>query len=448
MIPDGRPPRSTPLPARRSALREPAAKRGRHRSPTGGKRARSYVRPADSRERADYLEHVRGLLWPEASPPQGEAADRQAGIPARARFLIAFPSADRPRIVIPAARLAAAAAVRRYGEPSSMRTLVATRGLSLLLRAGAGSILGDKLAVATPAGMPTIESYLRQQLGPDIHVSMHIGAARANRKPVLQLLTTSGTTVGFAKIGADPLTKELVRAERDALADLSRSRLTRLQVPQVLHSGRWGDLDVLVLSPLPVWQRRIQLGGSQLISAMQELSEVAGTSREPLTGSRYWQRLTARLDATDDSADRRALLRALSQLPARAGGIQLTFGSWHGDWTSWNMASTRVGLLVWDWERFACGVPIGFDALHHWLQARVVGARADPRASAADCIRLAPEILAPFGTDAAQARTTALAYVADLAVRYLADRQAEAGARLGAPGRWLIPALAAWAAHL
>jgi len=42
-----------------------------------------------------------------------------------------------------------------------------------------------------------------------------------------------------------------------------------------------------------------------------------------------------------------------------------------------------------------------------------------------------------------EARLTALLYLADLSVRYLTDRQEEAGAALGAPRRWLLPALKA-----
>jgi uncharacterized membrane protein len=38
---------------------------------------------------------------------------------------------------------------------------------------------------------------------------------------------------------------------------------------------------------------------------------------------------------------------------------------------------------------------------------------------------------------------TALLYLVDLAARYLADRQAEAGARLGVLGSWLLPVLIA-----
>jgi hypothetical protein len=42
---------------------------------------------------------------------------------------------------------------------------------------------------------------------------------------------------------------------------------------------------------------------------------------------------------------------------------------------------------------------------------------------------------------AAQARLVAVLYLAELSARYLADRQAEAGSRLGRPGTWLIPAI-------
>ncbi len=84
-------------------------------------------------------------------------------------------------------------------------------------------------------------------------------------------------------------------------------------------------------------------------------------------------------------------------------------------------------------------MPIGFDALHYWLNERVVRPSQDPGRPATDCVGVAPKLLDGFGVGAEQATLTALAYLADLSVRYLADRQAEAGARLGAPGRWLIP---------
>jgi hypothetical protein len=54
---------------------------------------------------------------------------------------------------------------------------------------------------------------------------------------------------------------------------------------------------------------------------------------------------------------------------------------------------------------------------------------------------MAGELLAPFDVPAQARELTALLYLIDLATRYLTDRQAEAGARLGVLGTWLLPVL-------
>ena len=51
------------------------------------------------------------------------------------------------------------------------------------------------------------------------------------------------------------------------------------------------------------------------------------------------------------------------------------------------------------------------------------------------------ELLAPFGVAPEARELTTLLYLVDLATRYLTDRQAEAGARLGVLGTWLLPVL-------
>ena len=146
--------------------------------------------------------------------------------------------------------------------------------------------------------------------------------------------------------------------------------LTGLTVPGVLHYGQWRGLDVLVLGALPVWLRRRPVPWPRLAAAMGEIAGVDGLRRSPMAGSSYWRRLTGRLAAADAGAGRGALAAALDALAAGAAGRPLAFGAWHGDWTPWNMASTDRGLLVWDWERFTRDVPLGFDALHYWLQNR------------------------------------------------------------------------------
>jgi hypothetical protein len=296
--------------------------------------------------------------------------------------------------------------------------------------------------VSAPAGADTIEEYLKTVLSCDVRVSMYLGPARANRKPVLQLLAGTGEPAGFAKIGVNPLTCRLVRAEHQSLVRLNRAGLTEITIPRVLHYDTWHGLEVLVLSALPAWLPPRSLPARRLAAAMTELTGVYGLRHQPLAGSGYLRRLRSRLSATDQGAERTALLRALHTLTAQAGEEVLEFGSWHGDWSPWNMASTSSGLLVWDWERFSSDVRLGFDALHHRLQIDVAAAQRDARAAASRCAERAPDHLAIFGLTAQQARLTAVLYLTDLATRYLADRQAQAGAPLGAPGTWLIPAIA------
>jgi len=404
-------------------------------------------RPA-GQSQADYLREVSQLLWPPPALAAPGAQQRTTGGPGDSE-LIVLPGLRRPRLVVPNDRRSSAAAIRGYGSPGSARDRVAARILSAALASGLGGlVLRDRLQVRVPPDAETIETHLTAVLGYPVRVSMNLGAARANRKPVLQLLTPAGRTAGFAKIGVNPLTSELIRTEHDALVRLKAAALTRIAVPDVLASGRWQGLDVLVLSPLPVWHRRVPLRPGQLALAMVELASVPPVSQAPLVTSQYWERLVSRLESADDGSERTALHEALGQLASRAGSSRLRFGHGHGDWTPWNMASTRAGLLVWDWERFTAGTPAGFDALHYWLQAQAVADGRDPRQAAAACVGQAAALLEPFGLPAAEARLTALVYLADLSVRYLADRQEQAGARFGAPGTWLIPALQAGVSQL
>jgi hypothetical protein len=394
--------------------------------PRGGK--------GETNDRAAYLAEVIRLLWP---PPASARPVRGPG-----GSLIVLPSLSDPRLLVPAGRRAGAGAVRRYGEPGSARARISSRALELVLASGAGRLLlRDRLAVQVPPGAPAIETYLAAQLGHEVRLSLHLGAARANRKPVLQVLTPAGRTVAFAKLGSTPLTSALVQQERTALDTVNAAGLTTVTTPAVHRLGRWQDLDVLILTALPVWHPRRELAAGQLDAAMTEVAALAGRVTEPLASGSYLRQLTERTDGLPDSADRRALRATLAQLGDEQ--VPLRLGAWHGDWTPWNMACTRDGILLWDWERFGTGVPAGFDALHYWLQSAVVTRRAEPVAAATECVARAHQLLAPFGADPAVARLTARLYLCELSARYLADQQARAGARLGAPGTWLIPALAA-----
>jgi hypothetical protein len=401
-----------------------------------------------------YLQEICELLWPPPAVITMEpnqhgwlrlpSIDRSgAPVPANGAgsdFVLA-PGIRHPPLLVPAAPRLAAAAVRHYSGSRSMTARLAAKALSLGLASGlGGNVLGGKMRVDAVPRTDTIQAYLSDVVSRDVLVSMYVGPARANRKPVLQLLTSTGQTVGFAKIGVSPLTRKLVRAEHASLTEVGKAGLTQMKIPRVIHYGQWHGLDVLVMSALPAWLPRRPLPPARLVGAMTEVASLGGLRCEPL-GSGYLPLLRERLQSADEGPERAALLQALRELDARAGGTVLSFGAWHGDWSPWNVASTGDGLLVWDWERFTTGVPLGFDALHYWLQNEVGPTRRDPLAASSACLEHAGQLLAPFGIGAPQARVTAVLYLADLATRYLVDRQARAGAPRGAPGTWLIPAI-------
>jgi hypothetical protein len=403
---------------------------------------------ADEALRAAYLDEVLGVLYPAPCLTQ-----RNSAVDTPVAEYLVVPNVRRPRLLVPAHdRRLAAAAVRRYAQPQSRLARLGRNAVVAALRTGASSVLlRDRVRVTGPTGASaatpdTIERYLARALGPGLSLSVHIGPARANRKPVLQLLSPDGRTVGFAKLGTGPLTRQLVRDETAALIALGHAELTQVTVPKVLHSGQWRGHEVLVQSALPSWRPAATLSGARLVAAMREVAACCGTRRGTLAESGYWARLHTRLRAVADHREGRQLADAADRLVVARGAVRLEYGAWHGDWAPWNMASLGHTLLVWDWERFTPGVPLGFDALHHELQ-RLLGAcsgAADGGAQEAvdATLAAAPDLLRPFGvTTGEAAQVTALLYLLDLATRYVADRQAEAGARLGVLGTWLLPVL-------
>ncbi|WP_433245645.1 hypothetical protein ACQPYK_43800 [Streptosporangium sp. CA-135522] len=241
--------------------------------------------------------------------------------------------------------------------------------------------------VMVPSGEDTIETYLSEALSAPIRVVLHVRPARrANRKPILEAHAPDGLAA-FVKIGDTDRVRELVANEARALHLLAGVPLKTVVPPSVLHHGSWRGLSVLALTPLPV--RRGPIPADLLTEAIEEISG--------LCDHRF---------------------------------------AWHGDFSPWNIARAADGrLLVWDWERFATGVPLGFDAVHHFFQRAL--RRTGPATAARACLAQALPVLAPFGLSAAEARSTAIHYLIALAERHTADGHAP----LGPPDRWLNPAV-------
>jgi hypothetical protein len=359
---------------------------------------------------------------------------------ASTREYLVVPDADRPRVLVPASsRKLAEASVRRCSVSQSSLSRLGREAVLLALAIGAAPLLmRDRLRL--PHGTGSFDAYLRDALGRDVVLSLYIGPARANRKPVFQVLSPDGETVGFAKVGTRPLTRDLVRAEAATLHQLARTRLNEVRVPRVLHTGLWRDHEVLVQSALPTWAARAPLTDDARTSAEREIATLFGTTQEQLSASAYWAGLRERLGVLTDQTEGRALREAAERLVERHPDAELQYGAWHGDWTQWNMASTTEGLLVWDWERFTSGVPLGFDAVHHDLQTRLRSGK--PARKAVDrTIHRSAKTLSSLNLADESAEVTALLYLVDVGARYAHDRQAETGRRPDAPGSRLLSAL-------
>ncbi|HST64586.1 MAG TPA: phosphotransferase [Mycobacteriales bacterium] len=368
-------------------------------------------------ERVAWLRELVPLLWPApATATLGRA--RHAG--ARRSYLI-LPSLEHPRLLVPRrTRRAAGGAVRGYGEQSSAARRAAVRLAAAALTAGAGDrLLRDRLEVGGAGD--TIEDHLSRELGRPVLVSLHLGPARANRKPVLQLLGADGGTLGYAKVATTVLTGRLVAGEAAALRTLAGAGLTRVTVPKVLSGGSWRGLEILVQSPLPVRQPRRPADG-RLVAATAEVAAVGGISTQPLDGP-YGTGLRARVAALPPGADRDRLAAALDAL----AGADLRIGSWHGDWTPWNTAVVEGTVLAWDWERFGAGVPVGFDPLHYDLQPRLPADAGAAGMMLADSVRRAPGVLGPVGVPAESAATVAVLYLVEILTRYIGDGQTRWG---------------------
>lgn len=387
-------------------------------------------------------------LW--SGPVRVELTRGRGQSPAGAagtEFLV-VPSARRPAMLLPAgSRVAAASAASRWGSGTAgLKGAVRRWALVGALRLDLpGVLFRDRLRVLddAPAGAvpePDLAAFLAGVLpGLDADralLAIRTGSLRANRKPVLQVLHRDGAIAAFVKVGHDPLTRDLVRAEGAALARVRAAGPAHVTVPEPLFSGPWRDLELLVLSPLPLARRQPPVAERLPERAWLEVAGIA-QGRSALRTAPFWARLDRA--AGELGPDHRDGVRALTErLEQRYGGTELRLGSWHGDWTAWNMQARGEQVLLWDWERFSDGVPAGFDPLHHRLNDLRLVRGLSMQRSVAGLLEDAAALLRPLGADARQAELVAHLYLLELAVRYLHDGLTPAGGTVLRHGSTLL----------
>lgn len=351
--------------------------------------------------------------------------------------LVAFPSPADARLLLPTGGKAAASGLRHARRPLDRRSKLQSSLAGIALRTGAAQRLMGGFHVQCAAGSDSIERLLESVLARRVAIGIFLGPKRANRKPVLQVIDESGDLVAIAKVGLTPLTRALAATEAAALTELQHRRGAVLTPPELLYFGEWRRHSVLVQSPLDLCQAPIDIDPGVRSAAMRELAYSSGVQTTTWAGSSYLARLQSRVSVLAHSELVQVMEAVIGWL--RESPSSVDFGTWHGDWTAWNMAVAGDRALVWDWERYEHDVPVGFDALHYAFMPALKSRAAET--SGPRLLGSAGQILRPFGVDEQIAKEIAISYLMDLAVRYLSDRQADTGVAGGDPAEWLMPAL-------
>lgn len=264
---------------------------------------------------------------------------------------------------------------------------------------------------------PSLENYLREALGVNqAELAVTVGPPRPNRKPVIELFKPDGTTIGFAKVGWNGLTRHLVAREAANLELVDRAAMPDVEAPRVLHLGVWRDLDILVLSPLT----QPPEANVRRVPTAHEIGQVATLFTAPdqrLEESPYAIQLGDRI-ALRSGNDFALLTRALEEACRADGDTAMRFGGWHGDWTPWNMVAAAASLLVWDWERAGGPVPLGSDAVHYFFQAAWLREGATAAAAIGLALDRSSDVLAALGVPRVHRRSIGLLYLSELFLRY------------------------------
>ena len=383
-----------------------------------------------------YLTDLAAVLWPGGGllgHGDGAVRDRNRG-----NEYLPVPSAYDPRVILPAHdRAAAIRGIAAFSQGHSLQERLRRLLLTGAFATGiAPLILRDRLYVGTGPG---IEHALSTALGRELTVSIHVGPPRANRKPVLLLLSPGGRVIGYAKVAVNDLTGRLVAAEAQALRLLADSRMRDVTVPHLMHQGEWNGRPLLVQEALPVGDQTDRPTRYRLLRCVAQIASLVQVRRRRLSESDYRRALEERIAGLGPRPEAGPLMSVLHGLP----DVVLPFGACHGDLTRWNIAGTARRSFVWDWERLSLDAPTGFDALHYDLN-ECVQAGVHPGVhqwleSGARLLR--DPLMAELGLAPHTVSTVMALYLVDLAARYLHDRQDESGVRLAAVDDWLLPAL-------
>ncbi len=303
----------------------------------------------------DALRWLRDALWAPEADVELLAVGREDP---RATWL-ARPTGTAPELLVPVGpRRASAAVSRRFwdGMPASRRARQWLGEAGLHTGVAQRVWPGRVALVGADTDLEDPDRSLLARLAVVLDQARLLAAVTArpghyNGKPVLQLFSTGGDPLAFAKVAVDELTEGYVRNELEWLARAGGAPAP-LRVPGVLAEVDWRGRTVAVLEPLEL-PRRPAPGAPGLREALDAAVLTLGPVGEVAVGE-----TTPVRQADGDLADLRRLV------VGRHDGAVVEVGPWHGDLSPWNRVTRGHQVLLWDWELAGEGLPVGSDRRH------------------------------------------------------------------------------------
>ena len=367
------------------------------------------------------LEHYARLsseLWPasdliDAAPesiPKG--THREFGLTMRRGALTLFPLGSRR---------AAADAMLRWTDADrpadiAVRSLAWCAARAGLLRFMIQGRVGIRTA-SDPGTAQTLHEYLASSMGSQaVEISCAFGSPRPNQKPVVRIHSDDGRTLGFAKIGWNETTRTLIDHEADFLAASAGVPTRTFDLPRLIHRGRWNGHSIAITAPL-MGGAAIRRHTSPGIAVIEEVAALGDPGTAPMVASSYRASVESRMQRMRPDASSTAR-EAIREVDRRWSQLPLRFGRWHGDWTPWNMATRGGHPIVWDWERTAPSVPVGFDLLHYAFHRRLASGRDDPDRCLIEAARSVAPSMRVIDVEGARLDATICLYVLEMHVRF------------------------------
>lgn len=339
---------------------------------------------------------------------------RGAGFPHIRRFAM-LPSAAQPRWLIPLDPPGIAAAALALYRPVRTSRRVLHAAARAAARLGLHVWYRDELCIARRAASPIEQRIASLFPGTTVRLAISTGApGRAQlRKLSMAVVSTGGRVLAFAKSGASPASRALVRHEAEVLRTLSAREALANRVPRLLFSGEVGDAWVHVQAPLAGTSARAELAAPEhaLLAALRS------AELRPAADTAFVRGLRARIAALPPS--HHWLLRALDAMRPRLEWLRLPSTVIHGDFAPWNIRVDHGVAAAFDWEYAEPdGLPLVDQCNHLLLVGYLVHGWTTETALAE--LR-AMSYAAPLGLDPSDVEVLQILHLLDLVTRFLSE---------------------------